>query len=152
MAQIEVFHQSAIDFDNSYKFACGPIDQFPTTLTHISGLASISPPKSNGLAPVSVHSILVSEEETHGNDTTPDPDVAIPGLPPVLSGHPEVILRQLIARSLSNEDESNEEKAFFVADLSQVLKQHQRFVKCLPGIEPFYGMSSISSHDVHHHH
>ena len=31
------------------------------------------------------------------------------------------------------------EQAFFVADLSHVYFQHQRWTRCLPGIKPFYG-------------
>lgn len=31
------------------------------------------------------------------------------------------------------------EQAFFVADLSRVYFQHQRWRRCLPGVKPFYG-------------
>jgi hypothetical protein len=31
------------------------------------------------------------------------------------------------------------EKAYFVADLSYVYNQYQRWQRCLPEIEPFYG-------------
>ena len=40
---------------------------------------------------------------------------------------------------LSADHEPDSEKAFFVADLSYVFKQHERWKRCLPGIEPFYG-------------
>jgi hypothetical protein len=31
------------------------------------------------------------------------------------------------------------EKAYFVADLSYVYNQYQRWKRCLPEVEPFYG-------------
>ncbi|KAF9554570.1 ornithine decarboxylase [Agrocybe pediades] len=36
--------------------------------------------------------------------------------------------------------EPDAEKAFFVADLSQVYRQHQRWIACLPEIQPFYAV------------
>jgi hypothetical protein len=65
-----------------------------------------------------------------------------PSLPPLVSGHSDVHLRAGImnASALANDGVPNAEKAFFVADLSQVYRQHQRWVKCLPDIQPFYGM------------
>jgi ornithine decarboxylase len=37
-------------------------------------------------------------------------------------------------------DEPDAERAFFVADLSQVYRQHERWRKVLPGVLPFYGL------------
>jgi ornithine decarboxylase len=37
------------------------------------------------------------------------------------------------------DEEPNVERAFFAADLSKVLLQHERWLRCLPGVEPFYG-------------
>lgn len=63
-------------------------------------------------------------------------------LPPLLRGHPDVHLRNGImdASRKAAENRSNAEKAFFVADLGQVYRQHQRWLQCMPDIEPFYGL------------
>lgn len=34
------------------------------------------------------------------------------------------------------------DESFFVADLGQVTQQHRRWLKCLPGVQPYYGMIS----------
>jgi len=44
------------------------------------------------------------------------------------------------ASRLADADEPNAEKAFFVADLSQVYRQHKRWKACLPEIQPFYAV------------
>jgi ornithine decarboxylase len=63
-------------------------------------------------------------------------------LPPLLRGHPDVHLRNGImnASCKAAENRINAEKAFFVADLGQVYRQHQRWLQCMPDIEPFYGL------------
>ncbi|KAM6489491.1 Pyridoxal-dependent decarboxylase, pyridoxal binding domain containing protein [Amanita muscaria] len=64
------------------------------------------------------------------------------GLPPLFYGHPDVYLRNGIidASTRSAAYEINAEKAFFVADLSEVYRQFQRWKKCLPEIQPFYAI------------
>src|SRR5262249_422547 len=79
-------------------------------------------------------------------DNTPsDNDRIFPSLPPLLRGHAGVHLRDGImkASKLANTNEPDAEKAFFVADLSRVYIQHQRWKKCLPDVQPFYGMGSL---------
>ena len=68
-------------------------------------------------------------------------EATFPSLPPLLDGHPDVHLRNGIinASRLSLAHEPNAEQAFFVADLGQVYRQHQRWKSCLPEIQPFYG-------------
>ncbi|TFK34528.1 ornithine decarboxylase [Crucibulum laeve] len=44
------------------------------------------------------------------------------------------------ASKLAAAHEPDAEKAFFVADLSQVYKQHMRWKACLPEIQPFYAV------------
>lgn len=34
------------------------------------------------------------------------------------------------------------DESFFVADLGQVIRQHRRWMKSLPGVQPYYGMIS----------
>ena len=68
-------------------------------------------------------------------------EAIFPSLPPLRNGHPEVQLRDGIMRAsrLALANEPDAEKAFFVADLSQVYMQHERWKKCLPEIEPHSG-------------
>lgn len=63
-------------------------------------------------------------------------------LPPLLQGHPEVHLRAGIinASCLAAENIPNAEKAFFVADLAEVYRQHTRWKASLPEIQPFYAV------------
>lgn len=65
-----------------------------------------------------------------------------PSLPPLLHGHSDIHLRNGVmnASRLAAAHEPDAEKAFFVADLSQVYRQHLRWKTCLPEIQPFYGM------------
>lgn len=69
-------------------------------------------------------------------------ETLFPSLPPLHLGHPEVHLRNGImnASLMGNEAEPDAEKAFFVADLSQVYRQHQRWITCLPEITPYYAV------------
>ena len=68
-------------------------------------------------------------------------EATFPSLPPLLDGHPDVHLRNGImnASRSAMTYEPNAEQAFFVADLGQVYRQHQRWKSCLPEIHPFYG-------------
>ena len=68
-------------------------------------------------------------------------EAIFPSLPPLLDGHSDVHLRNGImnASQLALTHEPNAEQAFFVADLGQVYRQHQRWKSCLPEIQPFYG-------------
>ena len=100
------------------------------TKTLVDGVISSSPPRlpSNTTSP---H--LISGE------------AIFPSLPPLLDGHPDVHLRNGImnASRLALAHEPNAEQAFFVADLGQVYRQHQRWKSCLPEIQPFYGSLQI---------
>lgn len=75
-----------------------------------------------------------------------DNERVFPSLPPLLHGHPEVHLQNGIMKALHLADgnEPDAEKAFFVADLSRVYLQHQRWKKCLPDVQPFYGATHLS--------
>lgn len=71
----------------------------------------------------------------------PKGEVIFPELPPLYRGQPDVHMRNgiLNARRLAAAGEPDAEKAFFVANLSEVYRQHQRWMGCLPEIQPFYG-------------
>ncbi|THH18964.1 hypothetical protein EW146_g2110 [Bondarzewia mesenterica] len=75
-------------------------------------------------------------------DEAADDNVFFEDLPPVYHGHPDVHLREGIMRAarLAVDHEPDAEKAFFVADLSHVYRQHERWKRCLPEIEPFYAV------------
>ena len=76
-------------------------------------------------------------------DTDEGPDASFPNLPPLQYGHPNFHLRNGVmkALSLAVDGEPDAERAFYVADLSQVYLQFQRWKRCLPEIEPFFGTS-----------
>ena len=38
-----------------------------------------------------------------------------------------------------------DDEPFFVADLGQVYRQHQRWTQYLPSVQPFYGLHAIAS-------
>lgn len=75
------------------------------------------------------------------NPNADDGQVIFPALPPLHAGHPEVHLRNGImhASRLAADHVPDAEKAFFVADLGEVYRQHQRWRTALPEIQPFYG-------------
>lgn len=79
-------------------------------------------------------------------DSDEEPDIPFPNLPPLQYGHPDFHLRNGVMRALTlaADGEPDAERAFFVADLSQVYLQWQRWRRCLPEIEPFFGTSPSS--------
>jgi len=143
MSQLEVLAaRSPVDFD--FDVSCSPsiATSFPRSFrdnflanAFVSGLFS-TPHASQGHE-ADRDSNVVDEYEVPSDD-----DVTIPGLPPLLRGHPTVHLRNGVinASELALQGEADAEKAFFVADLSYVLHQHQRWKANLPGIEPFYAI------------
>jgi len=83
----------------------------------------------------------VGDIVTHDNRNG-DNEAIFPALPPLRNGHSDIHLRNGIMRAsrLAIANESDAEKAFFVADLGQVYMQHERWKKCLPEIEPHYAI------------
>ncbi|KAH7929223.1 hypothetical protein BV22DRAFT_1003119 [Leucogyrophana mollusca] len=65
-----------------------------------------------------------------------------PSLSPLFRGHPEIHLRNGIMKASRQAaaNQADAEKAFFVADLSQVYCQHERWLKALPEVEPHYAI------------
>lgn len=75
-------------------------------------------------------------------DISTEEEISIfPSLPPLRQGHPEVHMRDGVMKAahLAETHQPDAEKAFFVADLSQVYRQHKRWVAALPEVQPFYG-------------
>lgn len=102
--------------------------------------------------PVSVAAVRRETSWIARPDNAPGPadelegEIIFDSLPPLFRGHPEVHLRNGIMNA-SRKTVANvldAEKAFFVADLTQVYLQHQRWLRCLPDIEPHYGAHTAS--------
>jgi len=117
-----------------------PIDFIPPSLgSYILGRESNHPWPSTTVAS-SAH--LVTKPLYDDSPTKMvDDDAIFPGLPPLLVGHPDIHIRIGIMNSLriAAAQIPDSEKAFFVADLSQIYQQHKRWKTCLPEITPFYG-------------
>jgi len=90
----------------------------------------------NHFLPASTENDSLRDGDDHGGG-----DIIFPELPPLLRGHTDVHLRNGVIRAahLSAAGVPDAEKAYFVADLSCVYNQYQRWKRCLPEIEPFYG-------------
>lgn len=88
-------------------------------------------------------------EEMDVNEDDEEEEI-FPDLPPVLHGYPAEHVRAGIVRAWACADAhgANAEKAFFVADLGEVSRQHERWELCLPGIEPFYGAFDLDFGDT----
>ncbi|TFK24813.1 ornithine decarboxylase [Coprinopsis marcescibilis] len=86
--------------------------------------------------------LRLSNNSYSGDSHAQSGDVIFPNLPALFQGHPDVHLRTGImnASRAANNHEADAEQAFFVADLSQVYRQHQRWKSCLPEIQPFYAI------------
>ena len=87
------------------------------------------------------HLASIEDDDLHDNDEDDEGDINFPGLPPLLRGHPDVHLRNGVIRAarLSAAGVPDAEKAYFVADLSYIYNQYQRWKHHLSEIEPFYG-------------
>ena len=145
MAQIDILPaQSAVDFD--YEFERGA----RAPAVSVSSAFALAH-EYNYKEKINAAPRAPAEHDPH---THRDEDVVIPGLPPLLRGHPDVHLRRgvIAASQLAASGESDAEKAFFVADLSSVYRQHEKWKKHLPEIEPFYGAwrDSISRREARH--
>ena len=146
MAQLEILAAAApVDFDFD-AISCSPT--LSSSLPRSHNEKYFANAFVNGLFSPIVHShshdITTTGYSLKHSDRHYDDEVSIPGLPPLHRGHMDVHLRNGVmnALHLSADGEPDAEKAFFVADLSSVYRQHERWKKLLPGIEPFYGTSS----------
>lgn len=111
-----------------------------TPITNTNGTRHYDAPIDNGY-------IFDSDQNQNQTDDwlnfdQPQGEIIFPNLPPLYRGQPGDHLRNgiLNARKLAAAGEPDAEKAFFVADLSEVYNQHQRWTRCLPQVQPFYGM------------
>ncbi|CAK5269957.1 unnamed protein product [Mycena citricolor] len=81
-------------------------------------------------------------EPKNGRGAHAASDCAMGRLPPLHDGHPDVHLHNgaLAAPRLAAENKTNAEGAFYVADLSEVYRQHVRWTAALPEIQPHYAV------------
>ncbi|KIK60135.1 hypothetical protein GYMLUDRAFT_244568 [Collybiopsis luxurians FD-317 M1] len=138
MSQVEILHTSLNSIDHDVSRS-EHLSRF-----HNLDLENVTNPNTNAL----VHDLLstnsplrLTSDGFGGTEAGSEPSF-FPSLPPLHFGHPEIHLRNGImnASRLANDAEPDAEKAFFVADLSQVYRQHLRWVACLPEITPFYAV------------
>ena len=142
MSQLEVLAAHApVDFDYDV-ISCSPTLGRPQNEKYLASTLVNGLYTPSHIVPSHDTTYPLKNSERHYDD-----EVSIPGLPPLHRGHPDVHLRNGVmnALHLSAEGEPDAEKAFFVADLSSVYKQHERWKKLLPEIEPFYGMPPTAS-------
>jgi ornithine decarboxylase len=135
MSQIEVLPaQCPVDF--SLDSSSSQNDSFPlyenltwSTKALVNDIIASSP------------SLLINADSFSAESQVDTNKRIFPSLPPLHHGHSDVHLRTGVmnASRLAAAHEPDAEKAFFVADLSQVYRQHQRWKTCLPEIQPFYG-------------
>lgn len=122
MSTVEILtSQNPVNFDSQFVLPSSHSTSYDTPATN------------NGLVNSTVPPSAASGDAVE--------DFALPGLPPVHHGHSEVHLRNgvMSAAEMAADGEPDAEKAFFVADLSYVYRQHIRWKTFLPEVEPFYG-------------
>ncbi|CAE6381881.1 unnamed protein product [Rhizoctonia solani] len=135
MAQPQVLRSAPINFRPSRSpNIARPHGSLNDSSSSLSNIFSISPPTSRSVDRTSSHSIFAINPAA--------PDIGFPGLPPLATGTTDEIINTNVAKALydTEDEEPNVERAFFAADLSKVFSQHQRWVRCLPGVEPFYAV------------
>lgn len=139
MAQPQILRSVPIAFGSRRTSIPRPHGSFSDAAHALMNeLLSVSPSISYPIDFVPSHSIFSIDPAY--------PDVNFPGLPPLHTGTADEVIHTKVAKAIydTEDDEPNGERAFFAADLSKVLLQHERWLRCLPGIEPFYGESALS--------
>lgn len=98
------------------------------------------PPVSTTIAP-STHLVTILTKLFFANKNLEEV-AAYPSLPPLLSGHSDIHIRNGIMKAsrMAALQVPDAEKAFFVADLGQIYQQHKRWRSCLPEVMPFYAV------------
>ncbi|KAJ4490948.1 ornithine decarboxylase [Lentinula aciculospora] len=132
MSQVQILHATLSPIDHDISRSENP--------TFVHNLENVI--RANSL----VNDIISSPSPLRLNTEPPESPQHVenlfPSLPSLHIGHPEVHLRNGImnASLMAHDGEPDAEKAFFVADLSQVYMQHQRWVSSLPEITPYYAV------------
>ncbi|KAG8728871.1 hypothetical protein FRC12_021430, partial [Ceratobasidium sp. 428] len=136
MAQPQILRSAPINFSSGNRStASHPYGSFNDAAHALmSELLSVSPTVSYPIDFVPAHNVFAVNPSV--------PEVGFVGLPPLQSGTVDEIISAKVADAIygTEDGESNTESAFFAADLSKVLLQHERWLHCLPGVEPFYAV------------
>ncbi|KAG8857601.1 hypothetical protein FRB96_005619 [Tulasnella sp. 330] len=92
--------------------------------------------------PIELLTPPLSEHDLQGEEEDVEEDMIFTTLPPLLRDSPAAHVRDGVAQAwrMADDHQADAEKAFFVADLGEVLRQHERWQACLPGVEPFYAI------------
>ncbi|QRV89764.1 ornithine decarboxylase [Ceratobasidium sp. AG-Ba] len=134
MAQPQVLHSVPINFVST-RSSNTPrsYGSFQDASRSLNDLFSVSPTASYP-ADCTSRSIFAVDPAV--------PDVSFPGLPPLQTGTIDEVINTKVAAAIydTEDGEPGAESAFFAADLSRVLLQHERWLRCLPGVEPFYAV------------
>ncbi|KAH7884886.1 pyridoxal-dependent decarboxylase [Phlebopus sp. FC_14] len=133
MSRLEILPVTPIDFQGSASY---PAPQgFYETPTW-------SDVRSQGVDHASSLLIHTKSDPSSLVDDDQADEKIFASLPPLLRGHPEIHLRNGImhASRMAAANKPDAEKAFFVADLTEVYRQHERWSRCLPEIEPHYAV------------
>ncbi|KAL9938132.1 hypothetical protein V8E36_002755 [Tilletia maclaganii] len=109
------------------------------------GLIGINTPSEDATASTVFSSKVGDHPLNHVESTTAtlleDDDLfPLDGHSPIYSGSVTSQLRQVLDNIDVDECEVNGENAFFIADLSEIYRQHVRWVKALPRVKPFYAV------------
>lgn len=150
MAQVDVFYPSAAPHVSAAEREY-ILDSFHSQYTASTSPAGVTiahryvPAAEEDFIGASSLPTPPPEEPAVGQFPSTHPLVVVPGLPHLSSGAPGELVRSRILQAAFDAEmnEADAERAFFVADLSKVYEQFTRWCRCLPEIEPFYGMSSL---------
>ncbi|KAG8720042.1 hypothetical protein FRC08_001335 [Ceratobasidium sp. 394] len=136
MAQPQILHSAPIHFSSRKNSTVShPYGSFNDAAHALMNeLLSVSPTVSYPIDFIPTHSIFTVDPAV--------PKVEFAGLPHLQTGTVDEIINATVANAIydTEDDEPNTESAFFAADLSKVLLQHERWLRCLPGVEPFYAV------------
>jgi ornithine decarboxylase len=139
MSQVEVLRIQPIDFCNNHflRLINNPPDATP----------NLEPD-----APYFVGSVSVpAQTDSRDGLITPFNTIELfDDLPPLHTGSVTTHIQRGIenAALASAANEPDAERAFFVADLSQVYDQFIRWKKCLPDIVPYYGEKTVQAQQI----
>ena len=134
--------QPAIDFafGSNGNLACSNDDFSAAALALLTISTSPSTRSFHYSQPIAtpLSPSALSEEALDGDEDTVS---FFPNLPPLHHGQPSDHLRKGVSRAWEAADahDADAERAFFVADLGEVMSQYERWRECLPDVEPFYG-------------
>ncbi|PWN29620.1 ornithine decarboxylase [Jaminaea rosea] len=103
--------------------------------------AALCPGHANGYAKELSSDEDVSSLELKDGDAANANYIKAPGsAQPIFFGSVEQQLRTVLANVDVDNCDANGENAFFVADLSEIYRQHLRWLRALPRIVPFYAV------------